>query len=35
MVQYITMLVTCEPNQILFHAMPHLDGSHCEKQIVS
>ena len=35
MAQYITMLVTCGCNQILFHATPHHDGSHYEKQMIS
>ena len=30
-IQYITMLFTYEHNQILFHSMPHHDGSHYEK----
>ena len=34
-IQYITMLITCECNQILFHIMSCHDGSHYEKQIVS
>ena len=31
MIQYITMLILCESNQILFHAMPCHNGSHYEK----
>ena len=31
MIQYMTTLLTCECNQILFHITPCHDGSHCEK----
>ena len=35
MIQYITTLIMCEHNHILFHVMPHQDGSHYKKQIIS